>query len=82
MLSADLVFAPTSAAWRFRYWAFASHYYLSRVCITHPDGLTSKPHHAHRRFGRLTWIASPAAGIDFQPQTRQIETIVIIALRP
>ena len=55
---------------------FSPHYCFSRaVC---PDGLTSKPHHAHRKFPRLMWIVLPATGIDFQPQTaeRQIRFII------
>ncbi len=32
-------------------------------------GLTSKPHHAQYSFKHLTWIALPATGIDFQPQS-------------
>ena len=43
------------------------------------DGLTSKPHHAPRRFGRITWIALPATGIDFQPQTRMNHPSSIIS---
>ena len=39
-------------------------------------GLTSKPRHARPTNGRLTWVVSPAAGVDYrgtipgQPQTR------------
>ena len=36
-----------------------------------PAGLTSKPHHAHSCFELLTWIVSPATGLDLQPQTRR-----------
>jgi len=38
-----------------------------------PDGLTSRPHHAPRRFGRITWTVLPATGIGLQPQTRRIQ---------
>ena len=38
-----------------------------------PDGLTSRPHHAPRRFGRITWTALPATGIGLQPQTRRTQ---------
>lgn len=31
-------------------------------------GLTSRPHYDQYRFGHLTWIASSATDIDFQPQ--------------
>jgi hypothetical protein len=35
------------------------------------EGLTSKPRHDRRCLAvRLTWVLSPAAGMDFQPQTR------------
>ena len=52
----------------------------------------TKPHHAQRPsgvflFGRLTWVVSPAAGIDFQPQTRKLQqcyytTIVYLQILP
>lgn len=48
---------------------FSPHYCSSRAFC--PDGLTSKPHHAHRKFPRLMWIVLPATGIDFQPQTAE-----------
>jgi len=32
-------------------------------------GLTSKLHRAHSKILLLTWIVSPATGIDLQPQT-------------
>lgn len=67
--TADLVFAPTLACWSFCYPEMSSHYSLSRVRIPCPAGLTSKPHRAQKHFGSLTWIALPATGIDFQPQT-------------
>ena len=55
---------------------FSPHYCFSRaVC---PDGLTSKPHHAHRKFPRLMWIVLPATGIDFQPQTAEPQIRLII----
>jgi len=41
-------------------------------------GLTSRSHHAHRRFHRLTWVVSPATGLDFQPQTLSSATIASI----
>ena len=44
-----------------------------------PVGLTSKPHHAHRRFGRLTWTALPATGIGLQPQTRRYQPAPLYA---
>ena len=70
LTSADLVFDPTLACWRVRYPESSSHYCLSRLSERTPTGLTSKPHHAHGSFVPLTWIALPATGIDFQPQTR------------
>ena len=53
---------------------YAAHYCPSRAC---PTGLTSKPHHAHGGFAPLMWIASPATGIDFQPQTRFYSQLVL-----
>ena len=41
------------------------HYYFSRRFAA---GLTSRPHYDQSCFELLTWIASPATGIDFQPQ--------------
>ena len=68
--SADLVFDPTLAVRSVRsYTQCAPLLALSELLL---DGLTSKPHHAPRHFGRITWIALPATGIDFQPQTRVI----------
>jgi hypothetical protein len=67
---ADLVFDPTPACCRSR-----SGFHTITTPHLHRGnsqraGLTPKPHHAHRHLCRLTWVASPAVSIDFQPQTR------------
>ena len=67
--TADLVFTPTPAGWSVRSWD-ARPPTTDPLGSFRPAGLTSRPHYDHRRFGRLTWIALPATGIDFQPQTR------------
>ena len=71
-LPADLVFDPTLAVWEVAQRIVRPHALLSK-CFRIPDGLTSKPHHAPRRFGRITWTAWPATGIGLQPQTRRIQ---------
>ena len=65
---ADLVFDPTHAVREVALRFTRPHALLSGRT---PDGLTSRPHHAPRRFGRITWTALPATGIGLQPQTRR-----------
>jgi len=74
-IPADLVFAPTPAGGKVRYPVLTSHYCFSR---TDPAGLTSKPHHAHGNFTPLTWVVLPATGIDFQPQTRNLNNRFVL----
>ena len=40
-------------------------------------GLTSKLHRAHSKILLLTWIVSPATGIDLQPQTWVVLSIIM-----
>ena len=78
-LPADLVFDPTLAVRSVRSYTYCAPLLtLSGFAL---DGLTSKPHHAPRRFGRITWIVLPATGIDFQPQTRYEHPRILYALR-
>lgn len=78
---ADLVFDPTHANGKVRYPVK----YLSLQLLSEqnaPVGLTSRPHHDHECFDSLTWIALPATGFDFQPQTRFTDTKIIIVHLP
>ncbi|GKU23332.1 hypothetical protein CFB3_15550 [Clostridium folliculivorans] len=62
----DLVFDPTLACWSFCYPDSTSHYSLSQFYwqdLPLSRTMLIKP------FVQLTWIVSPATGIDFQPQT-------------
>lgn len=67
---ADLVFDPTLACCRSRSGFHTITTPRLRQENSRRAGLTPKPHHAHRHFCQLTWVASPAISIDFQPQTR------------
>ena len=68
---ADLVFDPTHAVWKVALRLRALTHFSRDLSL--PDGLTSRPHHAPRHFGRITWTVLPATGFGFQPQTRRIQ---------
>lgn len=67
----DLVFSPTLASWKFS--SSSYHNSFSRQCRL--DLLLGRTMISFPLLENLTWIASPATGIDFQPQTRNVTII-------
>lgn len=61
----DLVFNPTLASWKFSFMITTPSLGSNRL-----DLLLGRTMIVLRFLAELTWIALPATGINFQPQTR------------